>query len=465
MATLRVSQYNKIFSGDEQGSMLVFNCLTGAFASLGAAEFNEFEGTLARASKGELTDADRNDNLVSQMLTGGFLREEAFDEIAFLKVKNRMRRFSSKSLGLTIAPTMNCNFNCPYCFEDRKTGSMTENVRTALVNFVKRKIKDIDQLEVTWFGGEPLLAFNQIKMLTREFKQLCEDNNSRYYASMVTNGYALNPKVVSQFTELSISQVSVTVDGPRGIHDSRRHLKNGSPTFDIILNNLKAMSQSAKDVMIGLRVNVDRESIGHASEVLEILRSMGLEESVVVSFGLVEPTYACSSYEEACLSRSEFAQFEIEMFRKQLEEHYRHRDPFFPRPLTNFCTADLTSGFVIGPTGHLYKCWNDINRIEESVGCLDGDRVVQYPKLLKWLAWDPLEDDECLKCDILPVCMGGCPFFRFKQKTAKGPNQSCDERFKANFLERLRLRYQYRELFRSPHACQDAAKTDVAVPA
>jgi len=342
---------------------------------------------------------------------------------------------------------------------------MTENVRTALVNFVKRKIKDIDQLEVTWFGGEPLLAFNQIKMLTREFKQLCEDNNSRYYASMVTNGYALNPKVVSQFTELSISQVSVTVDGPRGIHDSRRHLKNGSPTFDIILNNLKAMSQSAKDVMIGLRVNVDRESIGHASEVLEILRSMGLEESVVVSFGLVEPTYACSSYEEACLSRSEFAQFEIEMFRKQLEEHYRHRDPFFPRPLTNFCTADLTSGFVIGPTGHLYKCWNDINRIEESVGCLDGDRVVQYPKLLKWLAWDPLEDDECLKCDILPVCMGGCPFFRFKQKTAKGPNQSCDERFKANFLERLRLRYQYRELFRSPHACQDAAKTDVAVPA
>lgn len=62
-------------------------------------------------------------------------------------------------MSLIIAPTLDCNFRCPYCFEDLKKIYMTKGTVNAIKNFVRNKIKNgVTNLNVSWYGGEPLLC-------------------------------------------------------------------------------------------------------------------------------------------------------------------------------------------------------------------------------------------------------------------------------------------------------------------
>ena len=149
------------------------------------------------------------------------------------------RRFNPYHLTLTLNPTLACNFACPYCFESsHKALYMTDEVEDNVITFIK-KHACVTNLHVTWFGGEPLLAFDRVVSLSRRMLGL----GLGYKAGMITNGYLLTPDKASLFEDLKISFVQITVDGSEQTHDSRRYRRDGGCPYRRIKNEKAGREQ------------------------------------------------------------------------------------------------------------------------------------------------------------------------------------------------------------------------------
>lgn len=122
------------------------------------------------------------------LYNGRFIVQSNENEINKLILTALTQRFNHKSLSLTIAPTLFCNFCCPYCYEkDKKNKKMPKKVQEGILHFVK-KYDTIKFLNVVWYGGEPTMAIDVIKFLSVELQKIVEN----YNAFMITNGFCLD---------------------------------------------------------------------------------------------------------------------------------------------------------------------------------------------------------------------------------------------------------------------------------
>ena len=440
MQELKVSQYNYFFDSEDE-THLAFNALSGAFATITDEKYRMVQDILAHPNTYRF-DTKEKTELREKMIRGGFLINKSISEIDIVKMRYRTGKYANNSFGLTIAPTMNCNFNCIYCYEQYQKGTMNSKVIEALVFFVREKIKNVKHFSVTWFGGEPLLAFDIIKKLTEEFKKLCEINHCIYHADMITNGYLLSEEVARELEKLEVSSVQITVDGPPEIHDRRRMLKNGKGTFDVIWKNLKNLA-NLKSIHTVLRVNADLTNKTGVFKFLDFFDKEGLKEKIPVYIGRVQDINNCANYGGQCtaLASKEFCDFDFEVSKEMLRRDFR----FFgvPGPRSSRCVGDSMTGFVVGPTGHLYKCWNHVGNIEESVGFLRPDGFSSNEKLAQWFFWEPFNSKACLNCKLLPVCMGSCPY---KSLANKNPGACCDDEWKFGLIKRLKIYYEFKKI-------------------
>ncbi|MBD3402847.1 radical SAM protein, partial [candidate division GN15 bacterium] len=223
----KLSRYNHFQSGHDD-SHIAYNARSGAVAVLteeNYAAVRVLAGKLSNGSSPVFTPEEQA--LLEQLAYGRFVYDDSVDEREELKFLHRRARFDESSLGLVIAPTMACNMACAYCFEGDKRGRMSEEVRQALIDFVRERAPRLESLDICWYGGEPLLAMDLIDELTASFRGLCAAHNLSYSASMISNGYLLSRETADRLAGLKINQLQVTLDGPSDIHNRKRPLKNG----------------------------------------------------------------------------------------------------------------------------------------------------------------------------------------------------------------------------------------------
>lgn len=114
---LKPSKFNFIYKKDDD--YIVYNTFSKAVAILD-------ENDMKYISSDSISD---NSDITLELKENGFLVDIEFDENAFLKYYNQKIRFSSEYFSLTIAPSLSCNFDCPYCFENKRTGVMSEEYK------------------------------------------------------------------------------------------------------------------------------------------------------------------------------------------------------------------------------------------------------------------------------------------------------------------------------------------------
>ena len=359
------------------------------------------------------SDIDFDDEvLISHLRQGGFLIDDDHDEHDRLRLRMLSQRFSTTSLGLTIVPTADCNFRCPYCYEKDRIAQiyMTEEIQESIVKLLEKQVKHISHFSVTWFGGEPLMALDIIESLSKRFIEICEDNEVAYSAGMITNGYLLTRKTLELLKDLKVGFLQITIDGDRDTHNIMRPHVDGSGTFDKILKNLLANSDILPPV--SLRINVDKNNIDSGRVVLNLLEEHNLLEKVMPNLGQIIPDNG--TYDKAsCLSTCDFS---IETFKYyQLISNDENFMGSYPRPVANACTADKFNSSVIGADGRVYRCWSDVGLDEKCVGSLLNnvkDIAINEDIYLNYMLYDPTKDRICADCNLLPVCMGGCPYKR-----------------------------------------------------
>ncbi len=421
--TMKYSRYNFHFS--HNGESYLYNSFSNALVAVpseiaGLVNGGEEANSLPSLSKEGL----------QPLLRGGFLIEENKDELARLKVRNRMGRFANRELGLTIAPTLACNFRCVYCFEEPSRATMTAETVDAVYDYVLGALRGKEGLGVCWYGGEPLLAFDIMEKLSRRFISLCRTMGIPYEADIISNGYLMTTERAERLTrEMAVRFWQVTLDGPPAVHDQRRPLQGGKGSFAVVLENLAATCHLFDRVSV--RINIDRTNQEQVGELLDLLEKKGLRDKVTVYFGQVQAIgAACPGFSHQCLSTKEFSLVEMQLNRLVADRGWSVS--LRPRLKSGVCLADQVNCYLIDPAGNLAKCWNCAGVEEERTGTIFEEQP--HDNLYRWLSFDPFEDPECLDCKMLPICMGGCPY----DKVIGGGKDCFSQKY--NLIDRQKLR-------------------------
>ncbi len=441
---MKASIYNRFFQASD-GVWLAFNAWTTALAEVNTEDLPFIRALLAEPERVPCDNPHKRD-IREALVAGHFLVEDDVDELAAIKVGMLRDRFRTDELFLTIAPTLDCNFRCDYCYEEHLRVTMSARVQEALTRWVEERSRRIDLLHVTWFGGEPTLpgALQAVEALSRSFLDLAGSRGFRYRSQLVTNGYLLTPPRVENLVRLGVHEIQVTVDGPPALHDQRRVLAGGQGTFSRIVENLKETADLAQ---FQLRINVDRRNAFAAIEAVQVLEREGLARKVRPY--LAQVTFdgaACGNIQESCFSNEEFARTEVELYREAARLSLPlSRYPF--RIPGAFCTADRLNGFVISPTGAIFKCWHEVTaRPDRAIGhLLDGTQPFHAANEVRWLSWDVLDKSECRACGVLPLCHGGCPDEALKRP--ERPHGACE-----HYRYHLEPVLEIQHLFKRPTA-------------
>lgn len=310
---------------------------------------------------------------------------------------------NSNFMCITIATTDACNLNCTYCFEKHGNNFLKEQCIPAISELIreyKKNEPNIKRVVVIWFGGEPLLNLNFILEASNCMKKTCQELLLDYSGRVITNGVELN-KIIPYIKELCITDIQVTLDGTKELHDSRRIRANGAGSFDTIISNIKKI-ESKVDLII--RMNIDKNNISECAKLYDYLLQLSINNGVNVFFQpmLVE-NYGGEStcYEGMILADEELNEEYLDLleYTNSLTK---------PNYIGAFCNVDFPGSVVIRPDGSLCKCWAEVvetSDLDISINS-DTNKVLHFMKQ----AIHSVERMSCENCIIYPTCIGGCKY-------------------------------------------------------
>lgn len=431
------SKYN-ILSKSEKYGYLLFNTMSLAFIRINEQDIDMWKKL--RETPDSYTNFQNYDFLIKARI----LVDNQEDDLNVYLADVLKNRYNSSDMALTILPTRGCNFGCIYCYEqDRPNVLMNEQTEKAIVKFVCSN-SNLKRLSVVWYGGEPLLNFDSMVRLTKIFKQL----NIEYSAKIVSNGYLLTKEKADLMKDLAIRNIQITFDGSEEIHNQRRFLLGGQPTYRKIMDNLKYLLSINKEITIDIRTNIDRRNKDDYNKFYQDFKSEINDKRVTMYPGFVSDLLSseCVSPEFNISEGGYKAQFILDIFDKYGIEI----KSFLPKYRRHSCVASKYFAFVIGPEGELYKCWRMVGNQKEAIGNVnDGSfDMVKFSKYL--IGADYTLDSKCLQCEFITLCGGGCPLVRMRNKYEKiSLNHCCPE--KTHMEQLMELRY---EMFVKSHQKQ-----------
>ena len=396
-----VSRYNLMAPVPDSKNVAIANLFKG-----NCAEYTPIEMYLLSV----VDELDEHHPIIERFARRGVICN--FDERAALETMGRAACAIPHGIGLTICPTMGCNFDCPYCFEDHFAGKMTQEVQDNVVALAERMLdaSDAKDIEVTWFGGEPLLTPDVIESLSKRLMALAEERGGEYSASIITNGYLLTQNVVDMLGRCKVKSAQITIDGLGATHDATRHLAGGGPTFERITANLRDLNLPFR---VDVRHNVHEGNLSEMDALETYIKELAEESGNEID------------YYPAPVSGSETAdargnQVGLLCGSDSSEVGVRQEASRFRVGQGHYCGAHTIWSVGIDAEGNLQKCWEAVDKPHISFGTAhdwdpadplatasNADNLTMYLNTAC-----PVPDDECRECVWLPHCVGGCPHQR-----------------------------------------------------
>jgi uncharacterized protein len=374
------------------------------------------------------------------------------NELESIMEQNRVHTEQISTLATTIQPTANCQLGCHYCGQEHRKENMENDLVTKIVNRIKTKIetKEFDLLDVTWYGGEPLLGYSQIKKLSKELMDIAKKNDTDYKAFMITNGLSLKPAIFKElYLNLNVTSFQITLDGTKEHHDDRRVLKKDrGATFDLILANILAITslpeytaKSAKPIFI--RMNIDKTNYRSITKLIDLFADHGLDDKIGLGFAPIINWGELTSGTDDGLTKEEYAKMEIDWFLYSIKKGFKVIDILPDRSFQPCMVVDKNAE-VYDTDGNIFPCYefsytpmyqND----DHIIGNLKNDPSTYNQNVTTRDWFNDLQKGEiatCHTCNILPACGGGC----VKKWYGENPEPACPT-YKFNIEDRLVLQY------------------------
>lgn len=345
-----------------------------------------------------------HDTKVEAFQKKGFIIDDNISELSALKLEYLKSKFDTKLLSLVIVPTYQCNLDCACCYEKLSYSTadntvMSEQVQDSIYQWISRNLQGIDRMEISWHGGEPLVALDAVKRLGTLLKDLADERGIQYVGMMSTNGYLLEETTVKALQAIGIKRYKMSLDGCRESHNSRKRHKDGSPTYDIILENIETSSQYIDE--IDLRINImNKEDLKDAYEIISILRGKGLLEKVIPRLG--KPADFAEVENDITFTREEFS---CEAIKYSLQQGI---GPVSFSKIDCFCQINRINGIIVDGHGTLFKCVSDTGDGQSCGKLLEDGSLVYNKNYYAYGLSNPMDLELCEPCPFLPVCIGEC---------------------------------------------------------
>jgi len=407
---MKPSKYNFFVHYEPDDVYIGYNAVSGGLYIFNSAQYREAAGLLSGVINNDLPG-----QVKQSLVEGRFLVADDTDEINILKLRNNLTRFNPVDLAMVISPTLECVFDCPYCYVDREKSKMTKETINALKKFYSRKIEEANIVNVSWTGGEPLLAFDVVEELNLFFEEKAMDKSIRYKSNMITNGYLLTPPMVERVKKANIRSLQITLDGYKDYHDRYRYTAGGGSTYQKILENVVFATENG--LTVTLRTNVSKDNFEGIYQLIDELALSGVNQSKCIFTPCMVSNIKETSKPCSCnvFTNPEFSKFEVDIILYALKKGFGFVEQKLSAMRT-YCGANTMPLFVIDSHANVLKCWCNLGRSEKNkIGSIneEGEFIISnFNALARWMSMDPFTNSICLECSVLPICMGGCIYYQ-----------------------------------------------------
>ncbi len=302
-------------------------------------------------------------------------------------------------LHLVMMPTEACNFRCTYCYEDFRLARMQPGVVRGVERFLTLRAPGLRLLEISWFGGEPLLAVDIIEDVSRHVRDLQVVHPAlEVKAGMTTNAYTLSRPRFERLLDLGVTHYQISFDGPRDWHDRKRILASGRGTFDRVWANVLAMREVERPFDVLVRLHVDRENEAALPEFIrDYAAAFGTDDRFQLFIRTLAclggpqdatlPVFAAEAGSAAVRKLSDFAR-DLGVRNVTIEQH------------APVCYAARGNSYVVRADGRLNKCTVALEHPNNQVGRIgeDGLLDLEVPRMRMWMRGLWSGDKEELEC-------------------------------------------------------------------
>jgi uncharacterized protein len=318
----------------------------------------------------------------------------------------------NQTLSISVILNLDCNFNCIYCYEGGIKGSlyMTDETAGLLIDFIKSRFTpNKKNINLDFYGGEPLLSLELIRSISAEMKLFTESRGALYTFTLVTNGSLFKRRVAEELALLGLKGIKTTIDGPPEIHNTCRPFKSGAGSFDTIIKNIKDTWDIVK---ISIGGNYREGNYEKYPLLFHHFEKEGLTPDKIYDMSfypvMKNPADISSSidFTDGFMSLNE--PWLIKASIHSREEIFK-RGYNTPKLMPSLCQTELNNYYVVNYDGVIFKCPSFIGRKNFEIGNL-REGVTDYSQSHKLGIW---RNGECEKCEYLPLCFGGCRYMSY----------------------------------------------------
>lgn len=326
-----------------------------------------------------------------------------------------------KALCLHIAH--DCNLACKYCFAEEgeyhgRRAIMSYEVGKKALDFLIANSGKRRNLEVDFFGGEPLMNFQVVKDLVKYGREQEKIHDKHFRFTLTTNGILLDEDVM-EFVNEEMDNVVLSIDGRKEVNDFMRPSRNGKGSYDIILPKFIKLAESRKQAKYYVRGTFTRNNLDFSKDVAH-LAELGFKQiSMEPVVSLPEEPYAITEEDipVICEEYDRLAKYMIQSKKEGKEFNFFH---FMVDLSGGPCVAKRLSGcgsgteyLAVTPWGDIYPCHQFVGEEGFLLGNVD-EGIKRDDIVEEFKHCNVYSKEKCKECFARYYCSGGCAANSYK---------------------------------------------------
>ena len=351
---------------------------------------------------------------VKELVEDGQLFTEDIYEPFVEKFKEK-RQTVVKALCLHIAH--DCNLACKYCFAEEgeyhgRRALMSFEVGKKALDFLVANSGNRVNLEVDFFGGEPLMNWDVVKQLVAYGRSLEKPNNKKFRFTLTTNGVLLNDEVM-EFVNKEMSNVVLSLDGRKEVNDRMRPFRTGKGSYDLIVPKFQKLAESRNQTNYYIRGTFTRNNLDFSEDVKHFADLGFKQMSIEPVVGQEEDPYSIREQDlpQIMEEYDKLALEYIDRYKKGNGFNFFH----FMIDLTQGpCVYKRLSGcgsgteyLAVTPWGDFYPCHQFVGNEDFLMGNVDEGII--KPEIVKEFGnCNVYSKEKCKNCFAKFYCSGGC---------------------------------------------------------
>ncbi len=325
------------------------------------------------------------------------------------------RKTVVKALCLHIAH--DCNLACRYCFAEEgeyhgRRALMSFEVGKKALDFLIANSGNRRNLEVDFFGGEPLMNWKVVKDLVAYGREQEKIHNKHFRFTLTTNGVLLNDEIM-EFCNKEMGNVVLSLDGRKEVNDKMRPFRNGAGSYDLIVPKFQKFAESRNQMNYYVRGTFTHHNLDFADDAIHFA-DLGFKQMSIEP--VVAPPEADYAIREEDLPKilDQYDKLAVEYIKRKKEGRGFNFFHFMIDLNAGPCVAKRLSGcgsgteyLAVTPWGDLYPCHQFVGQENFLLGNVDTG-ITNTPVRDEFKLCNVYAKEKCRDCFARFYCSGGC---------------------------------------------------------